>query len=398
MTTTADQRSGAQPQGCRVSLYLDGTNVDMALPADIPVEVLLPAVHDILIRQGLPAPAVLVARQLSVPGLAALDPAKSLRQHGIADGTVLTLTTPPASAAPVVDAAATVAATPPSPAWLRQPLVARGAGLAVAIVTAGWTGFLVVPGGPGIPDFLLAAAAISVTALVLMRLAANATTITGPLFAVACTGLLGTTAGLTAILCGLSTAQSGITLTVLSVAVLTVANRISVRVCRLSPVLVDGPERDPGTRVAPARTLLGALVAGAAVGAVLGVLAMYTHQSDWPRAGLAAAVSATLLLRLRHHPEALPSSTLLAAGLLSAATALMGVYRQLPALTLPLCLVPPAVGIIAIWLGSDPAQPAVPPGAARLLTLLEQLLPAAVIPLACWAFGAFGAVRGWALP
>ena len=387
------------PRVCRVSLYIDGNSTDMALPGDVPVEVLIPALHDALIHHGLPPRTVLVARGLAAPGRAPLDPTKTLRENGITDGAVLTLAAAalPGSAPAVIDAGAAVAAAPRAPDWLRQPNVARVAGLAVAITMAGLTGLLMVPGGPALPDALLAAAAASVVAVVSARLAKDAGHSVGPPSAVACLGLLCTVAALAGILCGLSAEQAGIALTVLSTALLTVSNRICVRVCGLSPALGDNPERDPAPRVSGARSLLGGLIAGAAGGAALGVLAACASGSEWPRSALAGAVAVMLLLRIRHHPEPLPSATLLTAGILSAATALVTVHHQLPASTWPLCLTTLLLGAIAIWLGVNPPEPTWSAGAARLMTAVEQLLPAAVIPLACWACGAFGAVRGLAL-
>lgn len=82
----------------RVSIQSDITTVDLALPAAIPVAALTPSIVDLL--QPTDARAGLTAKRyhLSLPGLSALDPAKTLRQNGVRDGAVLFLSheeTPP---------------------------------------------------------------------------------------------------------------------------------------------------------------------------------------------------------------------------------------------------------------------------------------------------------------
>ena len=69
---------------CRVTLYADGTAVDLALPDDVPIAALLPALRDIAHRQGV------AVHHLAAPGLGSLDPGLTLRENGIRDGTVLT--------------------------------------------------------------------------------------------------------------------------------------------------------------------------------------------------------------------------------------------------------------------------------------------------------------------
>lgn len=95
----------------RVRVHWATTAVDVALPAGIPVAVLLPSVVDIL---GVGCPDGDGARyRLSAPGASALDPSMTLAQHGIGDGAILVLTR---SASPLpgpryVDVADAVAAT-----------------------------------------------------------------------------------------------------------------------------------------------------------------------------------------------------------------------------------------------------------------------------------------------
>lgn len=78
----------------RVSLYADGRNVDLALPAAVPVAALLPSIVDILSSDGsVGSEACVPSRyQLSRPGTAALNLSMTLAQSRIQDGAVLVLT------------------------------------------------------------------------------------------------------------------------------------------------------------------------------------------------------------------------------------------------------------------------------------------------------------------
>lgn len=81
---------------CRVSIHRGPAVGDLALPADIPVAMLIPSIIDIL-KVG-DADGDLEARryQLSPPGGPALDPSMTLWQNGIGDGAVLMLAQAPA--------------------------------------------------------------------------------------------------------------------------------------------------------------------------------------------------------------------------------------------------------------------------------------------------------------
>ena len=92
----ARQLSQPRPPGGglrRVSVYADSFHVDLVLSAEVPIGSLIPPIVDILATQGSPrAEPADVRHQLSLPGNIALDPAKTLSQLGIRDGTTLILT------------------------------------------------------------------------------------------------------------------------------------------------------------------------------------------------------------------------------------------------------------------------------------------------------------------
>ncbi|OBI50095.1 type VII secretion integral membrane protein EccD [Mycobacterium kyorinense] len=96
-------------------MHADDVSVDLVLPGGVALTTLIPSIVDILgdrhVRYREP-PAV--RYQLALPGQAALDASKSLAQHGIRDGAVLSLFSSPTALAPPCfndDAAEAVSAT-----------------------------------------------------------------------------------------------------------------------------------------------------------------------------------------------------------------------------------------------------------------------------------------------
>src|ERR1700741_339626 len=80
---------------CRVSLQHGQHTVDVALPSDAPVGVLLPSIVDLVDRVGRGAVATREGRQwhLSRVGQGRLDETASLHDNAVRDGEVLLLTT-----------------------------------------------------------------------------------------------------------------------------------------------------------------------------------------------------------------------------------------------------------------------------------------------------------------
>ncbi|OBI34915.1 type VII secretion integral membrane protein EccD [Mycobacterium colombiense] len=92
-------------------MYWGTTAVDITVPAEIPVAVLLPSVIDIL---GVDHPDREAARyRLSIPGASGLDPSMTLAQQDIGDGAILVLSrrSAPLPAPRYFDVAETVSAT-----------------------------------------------------------------------------------------------------------------------------------------------------------------------------------------------------------------------------------------------------------------------------------------------
>lgn len=119
-------------------MHWDTTVADLALPAEVPVAVLIPSVVDALEVRHPDYEAV--RYQLSVPGASALEPSTTLAQNRIGDGAVLVLSRPsvPLPAPHYVDVAQEVSATLEGAARLRgddgNRRVARLCGAAAAVV------------------------------------------------------------------------------------------------------------------------------------------------------------------------------------------------------------------------------------------------------------------------
>lgn len=94
-TVEARRSSEPHPSGGglrRVSVYADSFRADLALSAVVPVGSLIPPIVDILEAEfGQRAQPVAVRHQLSLPGMTALDPSKTLEQLEIGDGATLIL-------------------------------------------------------------------------------------------------------------------------------------------------------------------------------------------------------------------------------------------------------------------------------------------------------------------
>lgn len=346
----------------RVLVYTDGDGADLALPGDIPVAVLLPALHDLLTELGL-RPGAAVA--LASPGHRPLDDSLTLEQNGIRDGAVLTLLPagqphrPPA----LIDPAVAVAAVTAQPG--DAPPVIRQGGAVVATVMAALTGFLVVPGGPGLPDALLASAAAFVAAVLSARVAGAGAAMVWFAGLCAVVALAGTLGGLTPV-------TGGGALTVLSLALLTAAAALVVR--------ASSATTDP----ALLHRRLAALAAGSAAGAAAGVVVVAGAQPGWAPSVLGAVVAGVLLLRA--HRQSAAAKALGACALVCASAALLRLGIALPPVACPIAA---ALAVAGLLLAGSSGRIPLSPNTDRALGAIELGLLAAATPLACWTVGAF---------
>jgi hypothetical protein len=361
----------------RVAVHTDTGRADLALPAAVPVAALIASVIDLMPRRDGPhAPR---PYRLGLPGRAPLDPSKSLAQQGIHDGAVLVL----ARAGDIVadarfdDPAEQVAATvrealsPWNPAARRLTAALAASGL------AGVAGFVAVPGGPGTPNALLAVTAAGTVAAAAVPSSGCSGPVRATLCCLAGLAVAAAVVGMACAATGISLQAAGAVGTAVAVGVVRMAGRIALATRR--------PTRE-------AHDLLTGLVAASAAAVVLGSLGVAARQPDPGPVGVAFAAVAglALLLRARSHSDSRQIAALLAGGVttigIAVLTAGSGPWPAAVAL---------ALAGITLWAGF--AAPPASPLSRRGAEVLESLALGALVPLACWLCGVYGAVRGLSL-
>lgn len=388
------------PRLCRVSLHADCGQLDLALPAAVPIAALLPSVVDILVaREASRHPDRPAAPyRLSLPGATALDSAKTLAQHGIQDGTVLLLSRTfdelpaPRFDDPAEQVAATVRAT-------MRPYTARAARCAGGLV-AGWlaavAGFVAVPGGPGAPNLLLAAAAATTVTMLAVQLGAAEPT----MIAFCCLAVFGTAGALAAVLARVSPQVIFAAGAAVSIGLLHMAARLSIVLAGLSRgTYFPAAAGSDGATVHAHRVLTG-LVAAFSATAALGALgvAIGAQVGEGPRFGGVAVAGVTgvaLLLRARWHSDRRHVAVLAAGGIVALGAALAAGAAAVPQHRLWWCAAAGTLAGGALYVGFG--RPELSPTARRGIELAEYPVLAAVLPVACWVCGCYGAVRGLAL-
>lgn len=410
--------------------------VDLVLPGDCPLGGLLPSIVDLAAPEQVPGRHRWVLSRLAGPRL---DPAMTLREHGVVDGDLLLLTAaePPAPQRITGDPAGTVAAAAEAPRAPKAPgpVLAAAAWVACAaalawsgsVVRNGWhgwvavaaavaaaavagsrrtaapaaaafgvgavafaavAGYLAVPQSDWASALLLAASAGLAVATLLLRL-------TGGTTQVATTVLTGTVALVAAlsVMLPMSRASAGAALAVVAVAGLSAAPALTVAVTGLGPAR---PDPDGGT-VAAAHRLLTGLVAGLCAAAVLGAVAVVT---DAGAPGpvpfvFVAVVGALLLLRQRTHRDPRRRLALRACGVAALAVAAAAGVLAAPGHAHWIC----AAAVTGVGAAVAAESPGAEPGPVRRQALQagEYLALAAVVPLAAWVSGAYEFVRGMSL-
>lgn len=431
---------------CRLSVQHGPDTVDLALPSETPVGMLMPSIVDLVHRGPVAANE---ARQwhLSRVGEERLDAAASLHDNAVRDGDLLLLTTtatpspvliegetwhtvsdvadtgriPPrvtAAAASlcaavlgaaallwsgtlthatgqVVTGGALAAAAAIGAVAMRRanadPILCATLGV-IAVVFAAATGFLAVPGSPSTANALLAAAVACMMSTLLLRV-----TRCGAI----CLTALATSTALTcaASACGvawtLPFTPTGAVLSVLSLGTLAIAARASIAVAGLTPAVSSSNER----AVAAHHTLTGLVIgsSGAAVlGAVFVVAGSAHHDRPWPPGAIfAAIVGLVMVLRARTHIDTVRRGALVVGGIAAISAAAALVVFSAPGQANWIALVVTAIGMS--FLGGLFGV-MVNPLARRAVDVLEHLSLVAVAPLACWVAGLYGMIRGLSLP
>jgi type VII secretion integral membrane protein EccD len=441
---------------CRLTVQTgedDGPpGVDLALPRNADVGLLMPSVVDLVHRDTSPAPGR--RWRLSKVGGLALDESMTLDENDVRDGELLLLTAPESptprwvprdachTVAPVdarnrtpalriMAAAACLCAvgiggaalawsgtiTRSSEHVIVAALLAAAAALgairtqqeelacvALSLTAIAYTavvGFLAVPDGNFAANALLATAAGCSMSVLLLRLTGCGATC---LTAVACCAAVtaATTAG--CVVWALPVDTAGAVLAVLSLGVLGLAARLSITVAGLTPAFptVDDVQTsaDVGeTQVALAHQTLTGLVTGSSAAAAMGSVLVACGSAGEGGSRLSAVlftavVGLALLLRARTHADISRRAALVVGGMISVTAAFALSVVSAPAQAHWMALLAAAAGASALaWLLGFTVNPLV----RRATELLEYLALAAVMPLACWVVGLYGLVRGVSL-
>ncbi|KDE98822.1 hypothetical protein Y900_007635 [Mycolicibacterium aromaticivorans JS19b1 = JCM 16368] len=430
----------ATDQICQVSIRTADRETDVTLPAGIPIAELMPAVVDVI---GAPEFSGRDPHLIRVCGQR-LDPEKSLVQSAVHDGELLILTTA-ARPAPitrfdvngtVIDAIAalpepTRRLIPPGaghcvlgwaavallvllgraiadPGASRHPVVGAAAALlamtgavtarrtttgqvtavslgVLAVVFSGLTAALLPLGPPAMPTFLVAMAATASASLLVWRLLGCATEVFLPLAVVAMAAAM-TTMGAVA---GCWPAETcGPILACGSVAALAASARLSILSSGLARARLADTDLETLARRVHHR--LNLIVATAAVSAALGAaVTAATTSHPLLAATFLAIIAALLSLRIvrerdlcRIVAQSISSAiTVTALGGLCAVTA----PQSIPWLCGACALI--AAGAVRVTQrGPVPISPAV----RQVLSTVELMLGASVVPGACAAGGMFG--------
>ncbi|PND56595.1 hypothetical protein CRM90_17065 [Mycobacterium sp. ENV421] len=429
----------ATDQTCQVSIRIADRETDVSLPACIPIAALIPAVVDVTGAaefSGTDPHLIRVCGQR-------LDPEKTLVQSAVHDGELLILTTaePPAPITRfdvggiVTDA---IAALPEptcrlirrgvghgvlgwsavallvllgraiaDPAASRHPVVAAAAALfamsgavivhrtttgqvtvaglgVLAVAFAGLTAALLPLGPPAMPTFVVAMAAIASASLLAWRLLGCVTEVFLPPAVVAMAASM-TTMGAVA---GCWPADTcGPMLACGSVAALAASARLSIHSSGLASARLADTDLDALARRAHHRLTLIAATAAAATALGAAVTVMTTSHPLLAAIFLAIIAALLILRTVREHTRC----RIVAHSISSAITVTaLGVLCAVAApQSIPwLCGVCALIAAGAVWVthrGPVPIAPAV----RRVVSTVELMLGAAVVPGACAAAGMF---------
>jgi type VII secretion integral membrane protein EccD len=268
----------------------------------------------------------------------------------------------------------------------------------IGVVFAFVAGLLAVPGGPSTANSLLAAAMACASSALLLRIIRRGTVC---LTALAATSALTATAAAGGVAWSLPVTATGVAMAGLSLAAVGVAPRMSIAATGLTPPLsAEQPLDDETTRALAAHQILTGLVVGSAGATALGaavVVGRCVHDNiAWPKGALfAAVVGLAMVLRARTHVDRRRREALAICGMAALAASGARVVVSAPGQANWICLVATALCVGAL---SGAFAPATNPLARRAVDVLEYLALAAVVPLACWIGGLYGAVRGVSLP
>ncbi|WP_319445753.1 MULTISPECIES: type VII secretion integral membrane protein EccD [unclassified Mycobacterium] len=406
----------------------DVRTVDVAVCAQTPVGMLLPAVNDV--AQLWPPARGTHGWRLDRTVGGPLDDSMSLDANGVRDGELLVLTAvhTPIPRSTFWAPARTVASAGSPPrecdgelraAVCMWAVVVAGAALAWSGVTthaAGhlivaacgafavcWAallgrsptlsvagaaltaaaGFLAVPSGPAAPNVLLAASAASAVAVVMTRLTGGASAVLSA--TASCSALVAATAA-AATFAVLPVATIGAALATGALGLLALAPRVAILLSGLST------RGDAATRAGDGHATLTGLVAGSVGAVVVGtvLVALGCLRTELPPvtgAAFTGVAGLVTLLRSRTHADTVRRITLTFGGLLGTTAAFAIVTVVVPQYAYWF-----AAAVCALGLGVL-RQRRLTATNSRAVDLIDYAALAAVVPLACWVIGVYTLAR-----
>jgi type VII secretion integral membrane protein EccD len=272
----------------------------------------------------------------------------------------------------------------------------------IATSFAALTGLLVVPGGPGAPNALFAAAAAATSAAAMRVISGYAVAFT----ALVTFAVTGAAAAMVDTITAIPLQAIAAAFTAISLAFVEASAPLSVTLARLSTSTV-GPTADvhgSSPHLLNARairahawltSLTAAFSASAALSAIGAALEPFpTGQPRFPGLLFATVAGGILLLRARAHRDIARSVTLIIGGIAIVSTVLVATAAAYPQYTAQVAAVSLMLGAAAACLASIRDTTTVSPIRRRSVELLEYFAFAAVVPLAVWLCGLYGATRG----
>lgn len=261
------------------------------------------------------------------------------------------------------------------------------------MVLAAVAGVRAVPGTLSQAHVLLAVTAAAVTALVCLRCRIGNAVVS---IAVACCAALSVLAVLVAVSVALPTRSAAALLTVLSLAVLSGAPRLSLMLAGLASAAIDPePSADADERAGAGQRVLAGLVSGAstavALGSVTAAAATARDDTSWIAAALLCAASGLiLLLRARTFASGRLRWALAINGTCCTASSLVAAGWSMPQYAHWVGAASVCVGVAAMMsVGRDCSSPF----AMRALDIVEYGALASVPPLVCAVMNLYGLMR-----
>ena len=276
-----------------------------------------------------------------------------------------------------------------------------------AVAFGAVAGYLMVPGGPAPPNFFLAAAICSAISTVLLHVTSRESTL---FIAIATLSSVVAISAAIATVWPVPIATLGAVMATASLAMLSLAAKVSIFLTRLSPRMPDGSDALGDCAAIPVisgiakaerghRVLTG-LLAGFSLSAALGtvlIIAGGPAGNTWVRVAFAAAIAVALIFRACQQRGVARRALVLLAGLISATAAFATVVVSDPKHASWVCLLAVALGAGALCLTRVNLGSRLSPFARRGIETVDYLALAAVVPMAGWICGAFGLVRGLSL-